>query len=109
MQYDLITCVHGLHYVGDKLGVLEKAMACLTDDGVFIANLDIKSIRIVSGDSYLKNFFAMNGIKYSARTRIIECRGRRNIHFNVSYTGAKDDAGPNYTGQDGVDSYYSMG
>ena len=24
-KYDLITCVHGLHYIGDKLAVIEKS------------------------------------------------------------------------------------
>jgi trans-aconitate methyltransferase len=27
-RFDLITCVHGLHYVGDKLGALERAVSC---------------------------------------------------------------------------------
>ena len=31
-KYDLITCVHGLHYIGDKLSLLERAASWLTDD-----------------------------------------------------------------------------
>jgi SAM-dependent methyltransferase len=33
-RYDLITCVHGLHYVGDKLGLLARACRWLAEDGV---------------------------------------------------------------------------
>ena len=25
LRFDLITCVHGLHYIGDKLGLLTRA------------------------------------------------------------------------------------
>ncbi|WP_245782729.1 class I SAM-dependent methyltransferase [Actinokineospora terrae] len=42
--YDLITCVHGLHYVGDKLGLLEKVASWLTEDGLFVANLDWRTV-----------------------------------------------------------------
>ena len=35
MQYDLITCVHGLHYVGDKLSLLEHAVNWLSRTGTF--------------------------------------------------------------------------
>lgn len=31
--FDLITCVHGLHYVGDKLGVITRAVSWLRPDG----------------------------------------------------------------------------
>ncbi|HTN02588.1 MAG TPA: class I SAM-dependent methyltransferase, partial [Planctomycetaceae bacterium] len=30
--FDLITCVHGLHYIGDKLDLLARAAGWLTDD-----------------------------------------------------------------------------
>ena len=29
--YDLITCVHGLHYIGDKLGLVARAASWLAD------------------------------------------------------------------------------
>jgi hypothetical protein len=31
------------------------------------------------------------------------------IHLNFEYLGADDQAGPNYTGQPVVNSYYSFG
>src|SRR5262245_64227080 len=34
-SYDLVTCVHGLHYVGDKLGVLAKIVERLSTNGIF--------------------------------------------------------------------------
>lgn len=37
---DLVTCVHGLHYVGDKLGALLRAASRLTPGGAFAANFD---------------------------------------------------------------------
>jgi SAM-dependent methyltransferase len=46
ITYDLITIVHGLHYVGDKIGLIIKSAAALKENGVFIGNLDIKDIEI---------------------------------------------------------------
>lgn len=107
-QYDLVTCIHGLHYVGDKLKVLAAALKALNSKGLFIANLDLKSIRI-AGDGqhqYLKKIFANHDISYNGRRKIISCKGRRDVRFEVTYQGADDTAGPNYTGQEAVDSYY---
>jgi len=109
-QYDLITCVHGLHYVGDKLKVLKAVFECLNPQGIFIANLDLDNIRLLNGDAatYLKNIFKQNDIQYNSRTRLLTCKGPRGIDFNVNYKGANDKAGPNYTGQDAVCSVYEM-
>ena len=35
-SFDLITCVHGLHYVGDKLGLVARAASWLAEDGLFV-------------------------------------------------------------------------
>jgi trans-aconitate methyltransferase len=43
---DLVTCVHGLHYVGDKLAVLARAASWLTDDGLLAASFDTRTIRL---------------------------------------------------------------
>ncbi|WP_107074620.1 hypothetical protein [Micromonospora sp. MH33] len=48
-RFDLITCVHGLHYLGDKLAVLTRVAGWLTDDGRFIADLDLDGIRLPAG------------------------------------------------------------
>lgn len=48
-----------------------------------------------------------NEIRYHARRKLIICEGPRDININLTYMGADDNAGPNYTGQAAVDSYYS--
>lgn len=45
-NYDLITCVHGLHYLGDKLKVIEVNINALNPSGLFVANLDLNNIVI---------------------------------------------------------------
>ena len=108
-NYDLITCVHGLHYVGDKLGVIEKCLSNLTDNGVFIANIDFNSIKSSKGTSIkrkLSRFCKNHNIEYDGRKKIIKNEGRKHISFELKYLGADDQAGPNYTGQPAVDSYY---
>ncbi|MBC9912573.1 class I SAM-dependent methyltransferase [Chitinophaga varians] len=109
-QYDLVTCVHGLHYVGDKLHVLAAILKAIKSDGIFLANLDLKSIRIADDPQhqYLKKVFAGHNISYDGRRRIIRCEGPRDVSFEVKYQGADDQAGPNYTGQEAVDAYYVL-
>jgi len=109
-RYHLITCVHGLHYVGDKLAVIKTALQSLDDYGLFIANTDLANIK-VKGDSnnkYLKRLFEENKIDYNIRQKIIRCEGPRSIFIPFSYLGADDKAGSNYTGQEAVDSYYEI-
>ncbi len=107
-SYDLITCSHGLHYLGDKLKVIENAMGALKPAGVFVANLDLNNIMIgdANSDLFLKSFFKINGIEYRPTSKIIKRTGRKTIRFNLDYLGANDTTGPNYTGQDSVTSYY---
>lgn len=107
--FDLITCVHGLHYVGDKLAVIARAAAALTDNGLFIADLDVASIRSPDGrpaGRVLTNALRASGVSYDARRRRITCHGRRELHLPFVYLGADDQAGPNYTNQPAVHSYY---
>jgi predicted TPR repeat methyltransferase len=44
--FDLITCVHGLHYVGDKLGLITRATSWLAKDGLFVASLDVHNLKV---------------------------------------------------------------
>lgn len=37
-QFDLITCVHGLHYIGDKPALIAQAAGWLAERGRFVAN-----------------------------------------------------------------------
>lgn len=108
-QFDLITCVHGLHYIGDKLDVIARAVSWLTPDGVFLANLDLNNIKLgnqVSANRQLASLFKNNGLQYDARRKILTCNGQKHIRFELMFLGADDQAGPNYTGQPAVNSYY---
>ncbi|MFD8498291.1 class I SAM-dependent methyltransferase [Amycolatopsis sp. NPDC059657] len=107
--FDLITCVHGLHYVGDKLGLLAKAASWLTEDGRFAADLDLASIRREDGRPAGRKLAAelsAAGFEYDGRRRRVGCNGRREARPPYTYLGADAEAGPNYTGQPAVMSYY---
>ncbi len=108
--YDLITCIHGLHYIGDKLNVLENIFSALSDNGLFTANFAVESIRSqdTSLQDYVKKILKDAGVTYSARRHMITCRGRKQVQFGLTYLGADDKAGPNYTGQEAVDSWYAF-
>lgn len=108
--FDVVTCVHGLHYIGDKLGLIARVASWLTNDGVFAANLDLNNIKCPDGRSAIRSVSSelrRNGLDYHRRTRLIICKGRRLVAFPFRYLGANDEAGPNYTRQPVVDSYYS--
>jgi ubiquinone/menaquinone biosynthesis C-methylase UbiE len=109
-KYDLITCSHGIHYIGDKLKVIETAIGALNPHGIFIANLDLANIIITETNSnlFLKNLFKKTQIQYNNRSKIIKRVGFADIQFGLLYKGADDKGGANYTGQDAVTSYYSV-
>jgi hypothetical protein len=97
-----------LHYVGDKLGLISRAASWLNEDGRFVANLDLRNLKL--SDGYLSpRRIASNlrqaGLEYDARKRLIDCRGRRQVNLPYRYLGANDQAGPNYTGEPAVDSH----
>ncbi|WP_155371541.1 class I SAM-dependent methyltransferase [Catellatospora vulcania] len=107
--FDLITCVHGLHYVGDKLGVLARALTWLSPGGMFAAHLDVASIRLADGTPatrLVRRLLRDAGVDYDARRRIVTRTGPAVLDLPLEYAGADDRAGPNYTGQPAVDSYY---
>ncbi|OJW22264.1 MAG: hypothetical protein BGO49_07200 [Planctomycetales bacterium 71-10] len=108
-SFDLITCVHGLHYVGDKLGLIARAASWLADDGLFTASLDLHNVKISDGKPTGRRVAAdlrRAGLDYDRRRRLVVCRGRKVVDLPHRYLGADDRAGPNYTGQPAVDSYY---
>jgi SAM-dependent methyltransferase len=110
-RFDLVTCVHGLHYVGDKLGVISRAASWLRADGFFVANFDVSSVRLADGMSAgrrLSNALRAAGLAYDARRRLVTCHGHRTIRLSFRYSGANDRAGPNYTGQSAVNSHYCL-
>jgi SAM-dependent methyltransferase len=107
--FDLITCVHGLHYLGDKLGLIGRTCAWLTEGGVFVANLDLANLKFPEGQPAGRVVAAglrRSGLEYDRKRRWLVCRGKRAVCLPFRYLGADDKAGPNYTGQAAVDSYY---
>jgi SAM-dependent methyltransferase len=108
--FDLITCVHGLHYVGDKLGALARIAGWLAEDGLFVANFDIRSIRLEDGTPAGRRLtiaLRAQGLLYDGRTRRISRIGWGAVDLPYHYLGADDQAGPNYTGQAAVNSHYA--
>jgi SAM-dependent methyltransferase len=94
-RFDLITCVHGLHYVGDKLGLIARAASWLADDGLFAANLDVASLKLGDGRSAARG--SSSGLRradsrYDARRRLVACRGRKDVDFPYRDLGADDRA-----------------
>lgn len=109
--FDLITCVHGLHYVGDKLGLVARAASWLDEGGLFLASLDLGNLKFGDGMPAGRRMVAelrRAGLDYDRRRRLILCRGRRDVALSYRYLGADDGAGSNSTGQPAVDSYYGV-
>ena len=108
-SFDLITCVHGLHYIGDKLALLARAAGWLTPAGRLVADLDLSAVRVggPAATRRLRSRLRAAGFAYSPRRRQITCAGRRDVRLPYAYLGADDRAGPGYTGQPAVTSYYA--
>ncbi|MFN3648425.1 MAG: class I SAM-dependent methyltransferase [Armatimonadota bacterium] len=107
--YDLITCVHGLHYVGDKLGLISRAVSWLEPDGLFLAHLDLDNLRLEDGRPHPRRFSSAlkaAGLRYDSRKKLLAATGGRRVDFPLAFLGADDRAGPNYTGQPAVSSWY---
>ena len=110
-RFDLITCVHGLHYIGDKFGLIARAASWLVNDGLFLANLSLENVKLVNDSKSGRKLMTEirdTGLDFDARRRLIACRDRKHLEFPYQYLGADDRAGQNYTGQPVVDSHYEM-
>lgn len=108
-SFDLITCVHGLHYIGDKLRFIQNSSAWLKKDGVFLANLDLNNLRFddgcVAGKTIVREL-RKSGFEYYTKKHLLTRKGRKIFNLNYKFAGADDKAGANYTGQAAVDSCY---
>jgi SAM-dependent methyltransferase len=107
--YDLITCVHGLHYIGDKLGLIQRAISWLVRDGLFLAHLDYANLHLADGKSaavVIGKELRNAGLIYRPHRRVLVREGNATLELPYRYLGADDTAGPNYTGQPAVNSYY---
>ena len=111
-RYDLITCVHGLHYVGDKLGLLARAASWLKSDGILTAHLDLHNLRIEGvkeATAQDRKLLRSAGFTYDVRRGLIAKQGNEpTVDFPLRYLGADDTAGANRTGQAAVNSHYQL-
>ncbi len=108
--FDLVTCVHGFHYLGDKLGVITELSKWLNPGGRLIGHLDPKNLRLLDGRAagrLILSRWKKRGVLFHRRRRLVEIRGPVDLS-DFEYQGASDAAGPNFTGQAAVDSYYSL-
>lgn len=110
-RFDLITCVHGLHYLGDKLKAIELAASWLVNDGRFVANLDRANLCLSEagqGQRRIVRFLRDEGFEYLPGKHLLQHSGRKEIKFPFRFMGADDSAGPNYTKQPVVNSFYEL-
>lgn len=110
-RFDVITCVHGLHYVGDKLAALTRLASWLQPDGMFVADFDPSSVRLADGrpaGRALIGSLRAAGFDVDTRRRRIRLDGGCVVELPYAYLGADPHAGPNYTGQPAVHSYYVL-
>jgi SAM-dependent methyltransferase len=106
-SFDLITCVHGLHYVGDKLAALTRAASWLTPGrGLLVADLDLGDVIVPETSRQLARRLQDAGFGYDSRRHRISRAGRLDARLPYRYLGADDQAGPGYTGQPAVTSHY---
>ena len=110
---DLITCVHGLHYLGDKLGFLQNAYAMLAPGGLLLGHLDTSNV--LAADSGLPiwrqaaRYAAKNSAVLELRDHMLRVqRTDAPLDFGVTYQGGTISKQPNYTGITVVDSWYTM-
>lgn len=110
---DLITCVHGLHYLGDKMGFLQHAYAMLTPGGLLLAHLDPDNLRAFgAGASVWRQAVrraAKGGVTLDFKGHVLRiARTETPLDFGVTFQGATVSEQPNYTGITVIDSWYTV-
>ena len=105
---DLITCVHGLHYLGDKLGFLENAYARLRPGGLFLGHLDAQNLQLPVPWPQMVRRVRAQGIALDFRRHVLRLeRTGAALHFGAAYQGATVSETPNYTGITVINSWYA--
>ena len=109
---DLITCVHGLHYLGDKLGFLEAAYAILAPGGLLLAHLDPDNLcaleSSVSVWRQAARRAAKSGVPIVIKGHVLRIeKANAPLTFGLTYQGATVSERPNYTGITVIDSWYA--
>jgi SAM-dependent methyltransferase len=108
-RFDLVTCVHGLHYIGDKLCLIQRAASWLKEGGLLAGHLDYRNLRIngrTSSGAQIGKDLRRAGFQYVSHRHLLICSAKTRHPLPYRYLGADDQTGPNYTGQPAVDSYY---
>lgn len=111
LSFDLITCIHGLHYIGDKLGCLQSVCTWLAKDGQFWGSLDLNDIRSPERKpwkKYLVQEWQQSTWTFLQRKHLLHIDGNQVWNNSFIYLGANDEAGTNYSGQEIVHSYYEL-
>jgi hypothetical protein len=101
--------VHGLHYLDDKLQAIRLAASRLVSDGRFVANLDAANLCLSEagkGQRKMVRFLRDEGFDYLPAKQLLERTGYKELKISFQFRGADDTAGPNYTKQPVVNSYY---
>ncbi len=107
--FDLVTCVHSLHYVADKLGLIEHLYGLLSPEGFLAAHVDPANVVDASGRPIRGAFSGARRFGASvsvSRGLLTVDRTGAPLSFGRRYLGARPSAGPNRTGQRAVDSGY---
>ena len=110
---DLVTCVHGLHYLGDKLGFLQNMYAMLAPGGLFLGHLDANNVRTAESGLLIwrqaARHAAKNGAALEFKSHVLRIkRTDAPLDFGVTFRGATISKEPNYTGITVTDSWYTM-
>jgi SAM-dependent methyltransferase len=105
-RFDLITSVHGLHYVGDKLGALERLRGWLVPGGRLVAHLDPTQVLVDGSPRSTVGMVRRAGFAWNGRKHLVEAVGPAGPLLGVRFLGARP-AGPNFTGQPAVESAYA--
>jgi hypothetical protein len=101
--------LHGLHYLGDKLEAIRLAASWLVSDGRFVANLDASNLCLSQGGKgqrKIVRFLRDKGFDYLPAKHLLQRMGHKELTIPFEFRGADDSAGPNYTKQSVVNSYY---
>ena len=110
---DLITCVHGLHYLGDKLGFLRHAHAMLAPGGLLLAHLDPDNLRAFGAGASIwrqaVRHAAKGGVAVDFKGHVLRiARTEAPLNFGLTFQGATVSEQPNYTGITVIDSWYTV-
>lgn len=90
--------------------MLSRIAGWLTDGGPFVADLDLDNLRLADGGPAGRKLITalrQAGCTVDTRRRRIGHTSPGALSLPYAYLGADDHAGPNYTGQPAVNSYYA--